>query len=573
MAKVRILPDRVANQIAAGEVVERPAAVVKELVENALDAGATRISVEFAHAGRSLIRVVDNGGGMSAEDARASLERHATSKIADSADLEALATFGFRGEALPSIASVSRFTLRTREAGGDSGVEIAVNAGRLLHEKACGMPVGTRVDVEHLFEAVPARRKFLKTDRTESAHIVDCVRLYALACPKASFALVADGRELFRSPECPGLADRVAEIFGCQAAEGLLTVDAAESGMRLSGLIGRAGVGRATRHDMVTFVNSRPVDSRTLNGALIESYRESLPPGRFPIAFIFLECRPADIDVNVHPAKREVRFRSEAIVRGFVIRSVLERLREWAGRQTAYAQQDAAPQSLGDPGALPAPLHPWAGEPSGPAAPAAGNPPDGAARGPGPAWRFLGTALGSYALFETSQGLVLLDRRAAHERIWYERLKEQFGRGGVPVQRLLLPVQLELNPVSSALLTDNLGFLGGHGLEISEFGRNFFRVDALPAWMEPGDAEAFIRDLVGLLREGRMPGSDIGLARDELARLAASKAVRLPASTGEREALALLRELFATSAPVSSPSGRPTYVELDHRELAKRFQK
>jgi DNA mismatch repair protein MutL len=275
----------------------------------------------------------------------------------------------------------------------------------------------------------------------------------------------------------------------------------------------------------------------------------------------------------VHPAKREVRFRSEAIVRGFVIRSVLERLREWAERQTAYAQQDAAPQSLGDPGALPAPLHPWAGEPSGPAAPAAGNPPDRAARGPGPAWRFLGTALGSYALFETSQGLVLLDRRAAHERIWYERLKEQFGRGGVPVQRLLLPVQLELNPVSSALLTDNLGFLGGHGLEISEFGRNFFRVDALPAWMEPGDAEAFIRDLVGLLREGRMPGSDIGLARDELARLAASKAVRLPASTGEREALALLRELFATSAPVSSPSGRPTYVELDHRELAKRFQK
>jgi len=189
MAKVIILPERVANQIAAGEVIERPAAVVKELVENALDAGATRIVVEFAHAGQALIRVEDNGHGMSPEDARTALERHATSKIADAADLDRLATFGFRGEALPSIASVSRFTLQTREAGQDSGTEIAVNAGRVLHARACGRPVGTRVDVEHLFEAVPARRKFLKSDRTESAHIVNCVRLYALACPAASFAL------------------------------------------------------------------------------------------------------------------------------------------------------------------------------------------------------------------------------------------------------------------------------------------------------------------------------------------------------------------------------------------------
>ena len=225
MAKVRILPERVANQIAAGEVVERPAAVVKELVENALDAGATRVAVDFSHAGRSLIRVEDNGFGMSADDARMSLQRHATSKIAESADLEGLASFGFRGEALPSIASVSRFTLRTRDAGRDSGTEILVNAGRVVHERACGMPVGTRVDVEHLFEAVPARRKFLKTDRTESAHIAHCVRLYALACPSVSFSLVEDGREVFRSPECPSLAERVAEIFGRQAAEGLLPVD------------------------------------------------------------------------------------------------------------------------------------------------------------------------------------------------------------------------------------------------------------------------------------------------------------------------------------------------------------
>ena len=578
MAKVRILSDRVANQIAAGEVIERPAAVVKELVENALDAGATRVAVHFAHAGRSLIRVEDNGQGMSPEDARMSLERHATSKISDSADLDRLATYGFRGEALPSIASVSRFTLRTRAAGLDSGTEISVNAGRVVHERACGCPVGTRIDVEHLFEPVPARRKFLKTDRTESGHIVNCVRLYALACPAVSFALNEDGREVFRSPQCPGLAERVAEIFGRQAAEGLLPIDFSEPGMRLSGLIGRPGLGRATRHDMVAFVNSRPVDSRTLNGALIESYRESLPQGRYPVAFVFVECDPAEIDVNVHPAKREVRFRREALMRGFVIRSVLGRFRESAGRVgEGAATQPPAP--LGSPGALPAPFQVLAGEPAqefargapGHSAAPAGPPADGRPEitlG----WRFLGAALGSYALFETPQGLVLLDRRAAHERIWYERLKAQFGAGRVDVQRLLLTISIELNPVASAVLMDNLGFLRGHGFEVAEFGRNHFLVEGLPSWMEPGDAEAFIRDLVGALREGRLPASDLDLARDQLARLAAARAVRLPAGTGEAEALALVRELFGTSSPVSSPSGNPTYVELSRGELTRRFQ-
>jgi DNA mismatch repair protein MutL len=574
MAKVRILPDKVANQIAAGEVIERPAAVVKELVENALDAGATRVAVHFAHAGRSMIQVEDNGHGMAPEDARAALMRHATSKISDADDLDRLATFGFRGEALPSIASVSRFTLRTRESGLDSGVEIAVNAGRLIHEKACGCPVGTRIEVEHLFEPVPARRKFLKTDRTESGHIVNCVRLYALACPSVSFSLSEDGREVFRSPQCPGLSERVAEIFGRQAAEGLLSIDSSEQGMRLSGLIGRPGLGRGTRHDMVAFVNSRPVDSRTLSGALIESYRESLPQGRFPVAFIFLQCDPADIDVNVHPAKREIRFRREAIVRGFVIRSVLGRLRE---SSDPGVTAPTAPAPLGIPGPLPSPFDGWEREASQPAMEAV--PSSAAAPAPSGAreltlgWRFLGTAHGSYALFETSHGLVLLDRRAAHERIWYERLRQQFSSGKVAVQRLLLTISIELNPVASAVLSENLGFLRNHGIEIAEFGRHFFLVEALPDWMEPGAADAFIRDLVGALREGRMPGSDLDLARDELARLAASKAVRLDPMMGEAEALAVVRGLFATSSPISSPSGHPTYVELNHGELARRFQK
>ena len=579
MAKVRILPDRVANQIAAGEVIERPSAVVKELLENALDAGATRVSVEFAHAGRSLIRVEDNGHGMSPEDARTSLLRHATSKIADAADLDRLSTFGFRGEALPSIASVSRFALFTRESGSDSGTEIVVHAGRIVHERSCGRPVGTRIDVEHLFEPVPARRKFLKSDRTESGHIVNCVRLYALACPSASFTLIEDGREVFRSPECPTLLERVSEIYGAQAAEGLLPLDVSEAGLRLSGLIGRPGVGRATRHDLVTFVNSRPVDSRALNGALIESYRETLPQGRYPVAFVFLECRPSEVDVNVHPAKREIRFRSEAIVRGFVIRAVLSRLRDWNSAAAPAAPAPGA--SLGPRSSLPAPFFEAAvGEPAqershGPVAEAA--PPTSAHAAPsipsGPDWRFVGTAHGNYVLFETGQGLVLLDRRVAHERVWYERLLAQLGSGGVPVQRLLLPISLELNPVSAAVLVDNHGFFRRHGIEIVEFGRNFFRVEALPAWMEPGDAEPFIRDLVGALREGRIPSADVEAARDEFARLAAAKAVRLPAGMGEAEAIALLKELFATSTPVAGPRGHPTYVEFNHGELARRFQK
>lgn len=650
MAKVRILTDRVANQIAAGEVIERPAAVVKELVENALDAGATRIEVEFRHGGRSLMRIEDNGSGMSRDDALLALERHATSKIAEAADLDRLASYGFRGEALPSIASVSRFQLQTREAGSDAGSEILVNGGKFVHVRDCGRPVGTCIEVSHLFNSVPARRKFLKTDQTEAAHIVQCVRLYALACPRTAFTLIEDGRVIFRSPECTTLGERIAEIFGRQIADSLVAIETAEPGLRLSGLIGRPGVGRTTRHEMIVFVNARPVDSRTLNYALIESYHESLPKGRYPLAFVFFDCDPAAVDVNVHPAKREVRFRSEPQVRGFVIRSVLQRLRELgapmvmgdapavnherpAGTNVAAStalgsgggsgggpaglgggRGFAAPVATATPVAplaaaagtaafpradlrsLPAPVA-WASGTSarsgaadsrpptavavpaaldvnlrpvlGPAAPAAPAP----AAQTVPTWRFVGVAHGSYALFETAAGLVLLDRRAAHERVWFERLREQFRAGAVPSQRLLLPMPLELDAIGAALLLDRLSFLNGHGFELAEFGRNFFRIEAVPAWMEPADGEPFLRDLLGGFRDGSIPDRDTTLARDELARRAAGRAVRLPDRVGESELRALVAELFATRTPLTSPSGRPTYIELNHSELARRFQK
>ena len=608
MAKVRILSDRVANQIAAGEVIERPAAVVKELVENALDAGATRIEVEFRHGGRSLMRIEDNGSGMSRDDALLALERHATSKIAEASDLDRLASYGFRGEALPSIASVSRFELQTREAGSDVGTEILVNGGKFVHVRDCGRPVGTRIEVTHLFNSVPARRKFLKTDQTEAAHIIQCVRLYALACPTAAFTLIEDGRVIFRSPECTTLAERVAEIFGRQTAAALVPLEAGESGMRLSGLIGRPGSGRATRHEMIVFVNQRPVDSRTLNYALIESYHESLPKGRYPLAFVFFDCDPAAVDVNVHPAKREVRFRSEPAVRAFVIRSVLQRLRELgvaaapAMTETGGIQRPGAavpadflpvapPPTLLTPAIQRAggnALHPLT-QPAGHVPSAVPSPlpapvsamareihatSSSPARAPAALqWRFVGLAHGNYALFETAAGLVLLDRRAAHERVWFERLREQFATGAVPSQRLLLPLPVELDPIMAALLLDRLAFLTAHGLEIAEFGRNFFRIESVPTWMEPADAEAFLRDVLAAFREGRVPDDNPGLAREELARLAAAKAVRLPASAGEAEMQALAVQLFATRSPLTNPAGRPTFIELHHGELARRFQK
>lgn len=599
MATVRILPDRVANQIAAGEVIERPAAVVKELVENALDAGATRIEVEFRHGGRSLMRVEDNGQGMSQDNALLALERHATSKIAEAIDLDRLGSYGFRGEALPSIASVSRFEMQTREEGHDVGTEIVVNGGKLLHVRECGRPVGTSIAVTHLFNSVPARRKFLKTDQTEAAHIIQCVRFYALASPQAAFTLIENGRVIFKSPECATLRDRVAEIFGRQTAESLVEIENEEGGMRLQGLIGRPGAGRGTRHEMVIFVNQRPVDSRTLNYALIESYHESLPKGRYPVAFLFFQCDPAAVDVNVHPAKREVRFRSEPGVRAFVIRSVLGRLRELAPTTESAPQASPNPPAENDTApAAPIPARPtmatrpamsFQSQPLTPlpdvtptvpparapvSVPAETKTSNSASSPQGvPSWRYLGLAHSHFALFETTAGVVMLDRRAAHERIWFERLQGQFKSGKVPSQRLLLPVPVELDPIASAMLLDRLAFLGEHGFEVSEFGRNFFRIEALPAWMEPSAAENFMRDFLGLLREGRLPENNAELAREELARLAVSKAVRLPVNSNETEVRSLLAQLFVTQHPLTSPTGRPTYIELNHAELARRFRK
>jgi len=606
MPAIRILSDRVANQIAAGEVVERPASIVKELIENSLDAGATRIEVEFHHGGRSFIRVEDDGCGMSKDDALLCLERHATSKIREATDLDHVRTFGFRGEAMPSIASVSRFTLQSRDAASESGTEILVNGGKIVHVRDCGMPVGTRISVSHLFNSVPARRKFLKSDATEAAHLIHHTRLYALASPQVSFTLIEDGRTIFRSPVCASLEERVAEVFGRQVASELIPIDATEDGLTLRGLISRPGVARSTRHEMITFVNRRPVDSRTLSYALLESYHTLIPKGRYPIAFVFLDLAPATVDVNVHPAKREVRFRDESRVRGFLIRTVLGALR--GGRMTEDGGQRSevnarlAPTSPAVPSPIaqgpspaaavpppsmaprlsppgePPPPSPLASRPS-PAAqprlsPAAAVPPPPAPMARVASWRPLGTLDGGYSLFETSGGLVVLDRRAASERVWFERLLTQYRSGRVETQRLLLPLPLELDPVASATLRDSIEHLRAHGVEIEPFGRDFFRIEGVPAFLAPADADVFVRDILGLLRGGQSAGQGTAMSDEALARAAASRAAAAAAGAMPAAAIdALVVDLLRCHTPHTSPTGRPTFIEISAGELLRRFHK
>jgi DNA mismatch repair protein MutL len=579
MSTIRVLDPTVANQIAAGEVVERPAAVVKELLENALDAGATRVVVDFSRGGKALTVVEDNGKGMTPEEALLSLERHATSKIRLAADLDRIATFGFRGEALPSIASVARFTLQTRPASAPSGTELLINGGRVVHQREHGMAPGTRIEVTNLFHPVPARLKFLKSDETEAAHIIRLVRLYAVSHPQVGFLLREDGREIFRSPGNVPLLDRVREIWGRQVADEVSLMPVFErDGMRLSGLLGKPGVSRGTRQDLVTVVNGRPVDSRTMAFALTESYHTLIPKGRYPLAFAFLEIDPAWVDVNVHPAKREVRFRDEARVRGFLIQSVLSvllaRVDDGLPTTTIPAITPTLVPSFVTPTvtsgaaplAVPSPTSTYVPPVSAPLASAPAS--SSSLR---LSWRLLARLREERAVFETPTGLAIFDIGAAHQRVLYEDILRQFSEHKPVSQPLLVPLTIELEPLPAAVLKERMGLLQSAGFEFEEYGRNFWRVGALPIWLDPADALGFLRDLLAEMarREG-----DFGrpaLAYDALARLAVNKARRKGDALADGELLELVQALFRTAQPGTDPKGRRTFVEWTDADLGRRF--
>ncbi len=606
MARISILSDQVANQIAAGEVIERPASIVKELVENSLDAGATSIEVEFKKGGSNYIRIEDNGFGMSKDDALLSLERHATSKIRIADDLNRLSSMGFRGEAIPSIASVSRFLLQTRDSESENGTEILIDAGKVIHCRECGMPPGTRITVSQLFKSVPARRKFLKTVATESAHIVHHTRLYALANPEVSFALIDEGRTLFRTPSCLRLKDRVLEIFGKAATGNLIEVDEEESGLRLRGLIGAPGHSRSSRHEMLIFVNNRPVESRTLGYALIESYYGHIPKGRYPVAFLFLEIPPSQVDVNVHPAKREIRFRNEASVRGFAVRSILRSLKETVevavapvafelgkpnrqitntAAKSTHSPKDAPPAELSeklksDREVKGKDIERGEFQRTDGKSQTLGNDISDApvnqkqvSSSLERTWRFIGWAQGDLVLFDTESGIVFLDTKAAQKRIWYERLHKAYSKQSIETQSLLLPVPLELDPVSSAVLSDNMELIEKYGVGASPFGRNFFRIESVPTWLPEEEANAYVCDLVNMLRRGDLSDRKEIANQDILAKHAVRQVIRGVANPTEDELPNLLDELFGTMNPLTDPEGRPTYIEIAKSELNKRFHR
>ncbi|CAI8327076.1 MAG: DNA mismatch repair protein MutL [Opitutia bacterium UBA7350] len=588
MPTIRVLSDRVANQIAAGEVIERPVAVVKELVENSIDAGATRVEVEFREGGKSYIRVEDNGYGMSPDAALLALERHATSKIRETADLDTIASFGFRGEALPSIASVSRFNLRTRTEGSEHGTEIVVNGGKLLDRKECGMPVGTVIEVAQLFNAVPARRKFLKATSTETAHITYNCRLIALAHPKLAFRLMENGRVVFQSPACETLGDRIGEIWGKRIVQDLIPVAAqdADQGLRLTGLTAKPGVGRSTRRELITLVNRRPVDSRTLGFAVLDAYHGRIQKGRFPPAFLFLEIDSRAVDVNVHPAKREVRFRNEGTVRRFVLEAVADALQKFEGvkaplpKPAAEIETRSIPQlsrtvpkpTLPAKATLP---HAPSQEPSPPEVNPSQTPDAPLAPMPKKAatklkdWECLRLFKKRLALFETHRGLVLLDLRRADQRVRFERILSGNTSSESQRQALLLPVPLELEPLAAEALERQKKFLREHGFDIEAFGRNFYRVESIPNWLRLEDAESFVRDLIDLVRRGGKTASTV--LWKQVAQLAVKDSYRSGDALNTQQAEQIAGKLLNCDNPHTAPDGKPTFTEVSWKEWEDRL--
>lgn len=604
MSKIQILPDNVANQIAAGEVVERPVSVIKELLENSIDAGANKIEVEFRNGGKNYMHVEDNGCGMSPEDARLSLQRHATSKIKLAKDLNTIASFGFRGEALPSIASVSRFTLKTRTEDASEGLEISINGGKLVHEKACGMNPGTRIEVANLFNTVPARRKFLKTENTEAAHITHLIRLYAIANPKVGFVLKENGKVLFQSPPSSKLIERVGRLWNKNLVNDLVEVNAAEVDLKLSGLISKPGIARSTRQEMVTFVNGRPVDSKTLSYAVIEGYHTFIPKGRYPIVFLFLEVDPSLVDVNVHPAKREVRFRQEQRLRQFVLETISKAfnghneklVKDFRGQFTTEViweapkvkEEKAMPESKPAP-PKPVVLLPTPSFEQKNQIPKVEIKPQISRSVPAPKptavihsaqksevrsksdWRFMGHLKEGYAIFETPKGMVVLNCKGARQRIRYESVKKDLEARSAVSQTLLLPLSLELEPLVASVLEENLKTIEKVGFLIERFGRGFYRVTSIPRWLEPEKAEAFLMDTLDVFKEqgGKIKTTD--LLHERIAQLVVKQTSGMGRCLHSSQAEQFVEELMRCQKPQTCPRGYPTFYEMPSSELDKRF--
>lgn len=590
MGRIRKLSDDLANQIAAGEVVERPASVVKELVENAVDAAATRIVVTVEYGGKRLIRVEDDGIGMSADDARLSLERHATSKIAAAADLAAIATLGFRGEALPSIASVSRFTLRTRARGETAGTEIRVVGGQVEPARTVGAPEGTAITVEDLFFNLPARRKFLKSDAAEAAHVSRLVTQLALCHPEIGLTLTSNGRRVLQCPPARSLADRLFQIYGDRPD--LVAVERETHGVRLSGMVAVLADQGPTRGPQHVFVNRRVVKDKTIAHAILDAYQSASIKERSPEVHLFLEVPLDRVDVNVHPTKAEVRFADQSLIHEVVRRGVAAALGQ-AGMPVLPAAALVPAAGGIPPAGGPWPSSAWADAPPawpGPSALPTAMPssyPDvtawpGAtpfeARDAAPVGverplEPLGQFRNTFILAVDDDGIVIVDQHVAHERVLYERILERLTDAPLERQGLLLPMVLELPGAGHAALVARAGELARFGFEVEDFGGAAVRVTAVPALLGPAEADRALRALADDL-----DGLDRGLAAEQAvkqiaATMACHAAVKAHDPLTPEKMRHILEELRATAYSTVCPHGRPVMFRISRRELERRFER
>ena len=599
MPTIRRLPDTLVNRIAAGEVVERPASALKELVENALDAGAQNVGVRLSAGGLDGIEVTDDGCGMRADEIVLALERHATSKLPDDA-IELVSTLGFRGEALPSIASVARLTIESRVRGSAEGWRRMVDHGGLIEEGPAAVPPGTRIRVEDLFGKVPARRKFLRSARSEYAACLDVVRRLAMARPDVGFVLEHDGRRVLAVQPGEGLASRVARIVARDlTTDGVLidlTRESASSWARLTGIAGLPTFNRGVADHQYLFVNGRPVKDRLLIGAVRGAYADMLARDRHAVLALFLELPPAEVDVNVHPAKTEVRFRDPAFVRGFIV-SGLRHALEAEGQRSAQAPAapamgnwQAEPITAPIAGPAPAlaslfareygsggvrdPARPWRGHPGEAFAPPAARA-ELAELAPTPDHP-LGVARGqvalTYIVAEAEDGLVIVDQHAAHERLVLERLKAAGAQGTMAAsQALLIPDVVELDEPDCDRLEEASAAFGALGLVIERFGPGAMLVRAVPALLAKGSPQALLRDLADdLAANGAalLLGERLDLV---LATMACHGSVRAGRALSVAEMNALLREMEVTPRSGQCNHGRPTWVKLAHGDIEKLF--
>jgi DNA mismatch repair protein MutL len=607
MSRIRLLPEILASQVAAGEVVERPASVVKELVENSIDAGARKIEINIRRGGISLVRVVDDGCGMDRDDALLSLERHATSKIRTAADLAAIATLGFRGEALPSIASVSRFRLTTREPEAIAGTEIMVAGGRIETVRDGGEAPGTQVEVRSIFYNLPARRKFLRSENTESRNIEHQLHLQATGHPEIAFAFVRDDRIAFQLPAAANLLERIRDLHGSELVARLLPVQepSASARIRIRGLIGQAGVSRQSRAQQLVFVNGRAIESPVLTAALREGYHTALMKGQFPVTFLFLELDPAAVDVNVHPAKREVRFRDPAGVREAVVEAIRKTLesgrRDWQQQFQRPPSSVSATESVVDSAIVPGPAEPEPGRGGSPNRPGdwvnrpylgtrpqfvePALPPvipregDGLApteeridiASAGQQFQIIGILNKLYVLMENQDGLVLVDQHAAHERILFEELRRRMEEQGVPSQRLLLAQTFELAPRDAEWVERNTATLQKMGIGIEPFGQNAFKIDSLPTFLDVSDPVSFMRKVIDGLKSASNGSSPLRLGEDMIAKTVCRHAVKANDPLGYLEVEKLIGDLLECDLPYCCPHGRPTMIQISLAELEKKF--